>query len=111
MSPELYHPVLDCFLRALPHLYRDIDAPVGTVILVEISGDCGGQWFLSKQLDRWGFAEQTPTAFNSRVTIPQELAWRLFTKGLDPDLARAKVAIEGDQILGAKILNLTTIVG
>ncbi len=111
MSPELYHPVLDCFLRALPHLYRDIDAPAGTVIRVEISGDCGGHWFLSKQPDHWSFAEQTPTAFNSRVTIPQELAWRLFTKGLDPDSARAKVAIEGDQNLGAKILNLTAIVG
>src|SRR5687767_14562822 len=45
MTPELYHPVLDCFLRGLPHLYRNTDAPVGTVLLIEIAGDCGGQWF------------------------------------------------------------------
>ena len=23
MTPDLYHPVLDCFVRGLPHLYRD----------------------------------------------------------------------------------------
>ena len=23
MTPELYHPVLDCFMRALPYQYRD----------------------------------------------------------------------------------------
>src|SRR5208337_934899 len=27
MTPALYHPVLDCFLRGLPHLCRNIDAP------------------------------------------------------------------------------------
>jgi hypothetical protein len=32
MTPELYHPVLDCFLRGLPHLYRDVDAPTGTAL-------------------------------------------------------------------------------
>ena len=26
MTPELYHPVLDCFVRGLPHVYRDVDA-------------------------------------------------------------------------------------
>ena len=26
MTPELYHPVLDCFLRGLPHVSRNIEA-------------------------------------------------------------------------------------
>src|ERR1044072_2256876 len=38
MTPELYHPVLDCFLRGLPHLYRNTEAPTGTVLLGEITG-------------------------------------------------------------------------
>src|SRR5262249_43624025 len=25
MTPELYHPVLDCFVRGLPFLYRSVD--------------------------------------------------------------------------------------
>ncbi len=111
MTPDLYHPVLDCFLRGLPHLYRDVDAPIGTVILVKISGECGGQWFLSKAPARWDLASRPAPDPVSRVTVPQDLAWRLFTKGLDPESARAQVEIEGDRNLGEKILHLTAIVG
>jgi hypothetical protein len=45
------------------------------------------------------------------VTVPQELAWRLFTKGIDRDSARAQLEIEGDRDLGERILNLKAIVG
>jgi hypothetical protein len=36
MVPDLYHPVRDCFLRGLPHLYRDVAALVGTVLPLEM---------------------------------------------------------------------------
>lgn len=111
MTPDLYHPVLDCFLRGLPHMYRDAAAPAGTVVLVEISGECGGRWFLSKGPARWDFASRAAAEPVSRVTIPQDLAWRLFTKGVDPESAREQVEIEGDRNLGEKILHLTAIVG
>ncbi len=32
MTPELYHPVLDCFLRGLPYAWRDVAAPEGTCV-------------------------------------------------------------------------------
>jgi uncharacterized protein (TIGR03083 family) len=97
MERELYYPVLDCFLRGLPHPYRSVDSKVGTSVLVEISGECGGRWFLSKLPGGWELVTETPGEFASTVTIPQELAWRLFTKGLDQQSARAVVQIEGDQ--------------
>jgi uncharacterized protein (TIGR03083 family) len=111
MIPDLYHPVLDCFLRGLPHLYRDVGAPVETTLLLEISGQCGGQWFLSKQSPRWNFVSRPSGALASQVTIPQELAWRLFTKGIDRDSARAQIKIEGNHDLAEKVLQLTAIVG
>jgi len=111
MTPELYHPVLDCFLRGLPHAYRDVAAPVGTILSLEISGECGGQWFLSRASTRWNFAGRSAEEFASRVTIPQELAWRVFTKGIDRDSARAQIEIEGNRDLGEKVLHLTAIVG
>src|SRR5258708_23523164 len=43
LTPELYHPVLHCFMRGLPHTYRDVGAPLGTALLLEISGECGGR--------------------------------------------------------------------
>jgi uncharacterized protein (TIGR03083 family) len=111
MTPELYHPVLDCFVRGLPYLYRDVDAPEGTLLVLEISGECGGRWFLRKELLGWRFVKPSVEKPASRVTIPQDLAWRVFTKGIDRDSARALVAVEGNRDLGEKVLQLTAIVG
>ncbi len=111
MTPDLYHPVLDCFLRGMPYLYRDVDAPFGTVILVAISGECGGQWFLSRQAAGWILVKEFAGDFASRVTIPQALAWRVFTKGIDRDSARAQVAVSGRRDLAEQVLHLTAIVG
>jgi hypothetical protein len=40
LEPELYRPVLDCFMRGLPYLYGDVEAPRGTLVLVQVSGQC-----------------------------------------------------------------------
>lgn len=93
---ELYHPVLDCFLRGLPFLYRDIDAPVGTVIHVEILGDCGGMWLMERGTGGWGFTDSMGRNAAARITIPQELAWRIFTKGLERQSSLSEVRLEGD---------------
>src|SRR3984893_14568191 len=111
MTPELYHPVLDCFVRGLPHLYRDVDAPEGTLLVLEISGECGGRWSLRQGPLGWGFVKAPDDKFASRVTIPQELAWRVFTKGIDRDSALAQIAVEGNRDLGEMVLRLTAIVG
>jgi len=111
MTPELYHPVLDCFVRGLPYLYRDVGAPVGTLLLLEISGDCGGRWFLLKKAQGWHLVKPSGEKPASRVTIPQELAWRIFTKGIDRDSARAQITVEGNRHFGDKVLQLTAIVG
>ena len=110
MTPELYHPVLDCFLRALPHLYRNTDAPAGTVLVVEITGECGGRWCLWRENGSWQLIKDAAAAPAARVTIPQEIAWRVFTKGIDRDVARAQVNIEGDQRFANLILELTAII-
>jgi uncharacterized protein (TIGR03083 family) len=110
MTRELYHPVLDCFLRGLPHLYRDTEAPSGTVLLVEIDGECGGQWFLLRNNSRWELAKESPAKPAARVTISQEIAWRVFTKGIDRESAREQIKIQGDPRLGNRVLELTAIV-
>lgn len=111
MTPDLYHPVLDCFVRGLPHVYRDVEAPVGTLLLLEISGECGGQWFLCKGATAWYVAKGSGREWISSVTIPQELAWRIFTKGIDRATAREQVEIKGNRGVGEKVLELTAIVG
>jgi uncharacterized protein (TIGR03083 family) len=110
MTPELYHPVLDCFLRGLPHLLRDVEAASGTTIEVEVAGDCGGQWWVQKEPTAWAMVKRPVGVIASSVTIEQSLAWRLFTRGIDRDSVRAQIRIEGDSDLGERILDLTAIV-
>jgi uncharacterized protein (TIGR03083 family) len=111
MTPLLYHPVLDTFLRGLPHAYRDVTAADNTALLVEISGDCGGQWCLVRSHDTWSFTSDLPSAIVSHIMIPQSIAWRLFTKGIDRESARAKVTMTGDKTLAEHVLQLVAIVG
>jgi uncharacterized protein (TIGR03083 family) len=111
MTPEFYHPVLDCILRGLPHALREVGAPAGTTVQVEVSGDSGGTWLLSRGESAWAMVREHTGGVAARVTIPQALAWRLFTKGIDRAAARAQIGMEGDRLLGEKVLHLTAIVG
>jgi uncharacterized protein (TIGR03083 family) len=43
---RLFAPVLDTFARALPHTYRDVDAPAGTRVVLQMTGGAGGCWSL-----------------------------------------------------------------
>jgi uncharacterized protein (TIGR03083 family) len=111
LTHELYYPVLDCFMRGLPFLYRDVEAPMRTAILVRITGECGGDWVLARETDRWAFVRDAAGEVAARVVIPEELAWRIFTKGIDRDAARAQVELAGDLHLAERVLRLTAIVG
>ena len=111
MTPPLYHPVLDTFLRGLPHAYRNVIAEINKALLVEISGDCGGQWCLLRSHDSWSYTREFPAAIASHIIIPQSIAWRLFTKGIDRESARAQVTIAGDIAFAEHVLDLVAIVG
>lgn len=111
MTPELYHPVLDCFVRGLPHAFCEIEALPGTTVQLEIAGDCGGIWLLKKHDSGWRFASSSEITPATRVVIPQQFAWRIFTKGIDRTEALAHSFLEGDRLLGERIFHLTAIVG
>ncbi len=110
MTPQFYRPVLDCFVRSLPPLYREVQAPPGTALLLVISGDCGGAACLCRTQDEWTLVKDLPPSLAARMTMPQEIAWRIFTKGIDRESARARVSMEGDERLAARILDAIAIV-
>jgi hypothetical protein len=110
MTPELYHPVLDCFLRGLPHVLRGVDAPIGSNLLVEISGRCGGVWTVAKEKDSWNLVRDPGGEIISRVIIPEALAWRLFTRGIDRTTAQTEIQVTGNGRLAERVLSLTAIV-
>ena len=111
ITPELYHPVLDCFMRALPFTYRDQVRGAGTAAHFHVSGDCGGSWYLHRDAGGWQLTESPAAAPLSETTIPQEIAWRIFTKGISRDSARSQLRVSGDAELGWHVLGMIAIVG
>lgn len=110
MTPELYFPVLDCFARGLPHVLRDLERPMGTTLVLEIRGECGGLWLPSRNEGTWRFVRSTVVEPAARVSIPEQIAWRVFTRGISRDAALAQSQISGDLELGQRALHLTAIV-
>jgi uncharacterized protein (TIGR03083 family) len=111
MTRDLYYPVLDCFMRALPFAYRNMSAESGTHARFNIAGDCGGSWFLYRDGDGWQLLEAPQGTQVSATTIPQEIAWRIFTKGIDRKTTEAQVEVTGDRELGLHVLGMVTIIG
>jgi uncharacterized protein (TIGR03083 family) len=110
MTRELYYPVLDCFLRALPFTYRTVSATPGTYAQIIVSGECGGSWYLCRTEETWQLLEEPFGRQASEITIPQEIAWRIFTKGIDRESALSQVKVTGDTALGLHVLGVVSIV-
>ena len=109
MGREFFFPVMDTFMRALPHTYRDVEAKVGTLINIEVTGESGGEWVLKRWSDNWMFSEEKSESFAAHVKIPPAIAWKLFTKGIHKQTAERAISFEGNQSLGKVVLNMVAV--
>jgi uncharacterized protein (TIGR03083 family) len=108
-EPYFLHPVLDTFVRALPYTFREAAASEGTVLKIEISGEAGGCWFLQRSRDAWHLFVQVDTPPSAQVSISQDVAWRLFTRGMDKDKALRLATIRGDANLAAPVFGMLAV--
>jgi uncharacterized protein (TIGR03083 family) len=111
VTRELYYPVLDCFMRALPFKYRDQPGETDTHLRLNVSGDCGGSWYLYRNGDGWVLVDAPRGRQTSETTIPQDIAWRIFTKGIDRESAASQVTVTGDRDLGSHVMSMIAIIG
>jgi len=109
-EPRFFAPVLDTFVRALPHTFKDVQADDGTVIQLTISGTSGGDWFLLRKQQQWKLGKASTTRADATVLIDQESAWRLFTRGMSENEVLPHVTIEGNQQLGLHVLHTVSII-
>ena len=108
-DPVWLHPALDIFVRALPFTYRTVTAGPGATLSLEIIGPAGGVWTLAQADEGWSLFTGSPPEPSTRVTLGQETAWKLFSKGLTADQARHSIRIEGDASLGRPMLGALAI--
>jgi len=107
-SRELYFPVLDTFMRGMPHAFRSVDAREGTMVEIQIVGEAGSSWFVEKIEAGWRLGQQPPSA-DATLKIDQELAWRVFTKAIDAQTAAREVEMSGDRPLAIQALSLVAV--
>jgi uncharacterized protein (TIGR03083 family) len=105
-----FHPVLDTFVRALPHTYKDVPIAEATVLKFVVLGEAGDVWYLVGEENKWSLFKDVVLKPDSVVTMDQETCWRLFTKGMSKYHAREKATIEGDHKLGEKLLETVSII-
>lgn len=110
-DPYFLAPVLDTFVRGLPYSFRAVSAPDGTVVRLEISGGAGGVWFLIRAGDAWELVLESGAEAAAEVEVPQDTAWRMFTKGVDWERARASAAIRGDADLASWVFRSVAVIG
>jgi hypothetical protein len=102
-------PVLDTFLRGLPHTYRNTIADEGTRIVVTITGDAGGDWTLQRDGVAWRLYAGIGDNAACEIRLDQDTAWRLLTKGLTRETAAARVDISGRQEFGEPLLGMLAV--
>jgi hypothetical protein len=95
-------------MRGLPHAFHSVEASEGTLIQVDVMGEAGGSWFLERTHDSWKLAAPAPSP-QATLRIDQELAWRVFTKGVAPKEAQQHVEISGDRSLALRVLSLVAV--
>lgn len=110
--PELLHPVIDTFMRALPHTLRDVPAAPGTTVMVDVTGDGGGTWTAIRDPAGWslGNAEAGHARAAAHIRIAPDTLWRLATRGISPQSARALVTVDGDEALASIALTILSII-
>jgi uncharacterized protein (TIGR03083 family) len=107
-EPRLMHPVLATFAFALPKTFEDVETPGGTSVTLTIAGPAGGDWTIVDQ-NGWRLFEGRPSSPDARVVLSQDVAWRLFTKGISPGAARDAASVEGDDRLAGRLFNAVAI--
>ncbi len=106
-TQELYAPVLKTFMQALPFQYRHVTADPGTVVSITITGIAGGSWYLFFEKGHWTFTTPLPAA--TEISLSEDTAWKLFTKGLTREEAQALVKIQGKTRLGLPVLSMLSV--
>ena len=109
-EPRYVAPVLAAFVHGLPRALSPAAAPTGTRVRLRINGPAGSAWLALRTDEGWvlGQDEEGPAA--ATVTLDQEAAWRLFTKGITRDVALRHARLEGDRSLADRVLDTVSII-
>jgi uncharacterized protein (TIGR03083 family) len=109
-APHYVGPVIDTFLRALPHTLRDVTAAQGSTLQLTVTGPGGGDWSCTRGSGRWWLRHQSHPRPTATLILDTDTTWRLCTRGIAPEQAAEHARTRGDQHLAAAALQIVSII-
>lgn len=109
-GPKYFAPVLGTFVWGLPHAYRTVEAEDGATLSLTIVGESGGNWSIRREGESWRLYAGAFDRPDAAVSIDEDIAWRLFTRGMDWKTAENSVTFSGDHKLAGNISNVISII-
>lgn len=106
---EWLNPVLGLSVRALPRALAGVAPSEGRSVVLQVEGEAGGTWSAVAQKGSWDVYEGTAGGASARVTLPADLAWRLFFNAVAPHDASAQARPEGDADLVQAVLRMRSV--
>lgn len=106
---ELFYPFLDTILQGLPYTYRNVNAVPETSVQINITSEAGGKWWLTKKEKDWKLSQIDPGTVSATISIDPDTAWKLFSKGMDPETARDRTRITGEESLAVVTLQMISV--
>lgn len=110
-SPRYLQPILETFVRAIPHTFRDSKFPARTSIVLAVTGECAAAWSVVKEEGVWQLYRGLIDEPTAQITIGEDALWRLFTKAISPDDAIKHFLSRGNDDLVRTLLETIAIIG
>jgi hypothetical protein len=105
LESDFYHPFLEYCMRFLPKHFENVCQANDTIISIEIVAETNLAWQLIRVEKAWDLVENQSYS-DAQVYIDQNIAWILFSDGVDIYEASQYWQVIGNQDLGRQVLSL-----
>ena len=109
-EPKFLGPILDTFILGVPRTFQSVSTNSDVVIKISTTGSVIRDWVLISRNDKWQLLEGRVEHPSASVSVPDDIAWRIFTKEILPEDARKQVELSGNQELAGKVLDTISII-
>lgn len=108
-ASHFYEPVIDTFMRGLPHHYASFKAPKNSLLAINITGMEQRKWMLLYEKGQWHLLAELNRPVDASITLPYRLTWKIFTKAVDYNLVKDTVHVEGNEELALHLLKMVSV--
>jgi hypothetical protein len=109
-DPRYLRAVIAIAVRGLPHTFRDVHAVARQTVRLEVSGQAGGTWTLSRETAGWKILEGDAPNPTTLLRLSDDAAWRLLFNALSEHDAVKVVHAEGEPTLAAPLLKARSVI-